>query len=174
MIIKKIQPTKILYNLRERRIVNEKTKDCIYFDSISEYDCFLMLDRLFSPENWDILIHQKLSAGQVSWKLDFTIKSKTANYTQWLQLKRLAETMNGCSINIPPTQIYIEYKGYQDENFSTKMRTIKSSYPDLSKTIILCSRYDGAFGFWDEKNHQPSCHFISSCYTLEKMIKTII
>ncbi len=173
-ITKCIQAQKVLYNLKERKLSNIRTPDTIYFDSLSEYECFLMLDRVFDSEQWDIRIHQKMSCQSLDWKLDFTIKPKSQNIEQLHQLKLLCETANNCEIHIPPTQIYIEFKGYQDKNFSDKMRRIISYHPDLSKLIILCSEYDSAFGFWDEKNSRSNCHFIASCYTLRKIIQTII
>jgi hypothetical protein len=161
MITKIIKPKKVLF-------------DGIYFDSTAEYHTYLMLSKYFKSDLWSIGIHCKLIAGRLQWKIDFCITPRKPTMKLFDKLTVLASTINNADIDHPVTQLWIEYKGIQDDNFIKKMGEIKLHYPKLSDRIILCSQKDTAFGIYSDFNNKFLCHPIISCYHLDGIIKRII
>jgi hypothetical protein len=174
MIAEKRKATKVLYDLSLGQSVTIPNTNTIYFDSVSEYHCYQMLNRYFNHHAWDIGIHAKLITQSCAWKLDFCIAPREANLTQWNLLTTIAGRINNAIFTHPLTHLWVEFKGIQDANFIKKMGLIKCNHPEISKSIILCSGVDTAFGVFD-RNSQKSCtQFIISMYNLEAVIKSVI
>ncbi|MEH1794623.1 hypothetical protein [Nostoc sp.] len=70
-------------------------------------------------------------------------------------------------------QIFIEYKGVQDNNFIGKMAQLSSTTPMFAKTIILVSDHNAAFGCYDNNRKRFYMHPIVSNALLEQTLRQI-
>jgi hypothetical protein len=174
MTTQKYQAKKVLFDLLENRVVEVKNSNSIYFDSTSEYHCYLMLCKYFNAHDWNIGIHNQLVLPGAKWKLDFCIFPKEDNVNRWNQLTAIAQRINPGYYSHEITKLWVEFKGIQDQNFLNKMGIVKCQYPETAKKIILCSGIDSAFGVYDKEKQKSHTHFIISMYNLESIIKDVI
>ncbi|MEH2140127.1 MAG: hypothetical protein V7K42_26350 [Nostoc sp.] len=122
---------------------------------------------------FDISVHSTLDFGSVKWSIDFQV---TARREQPIANAILAELVNTFhdTTHTSLAQIFIEYKGVQDNNFIAKMSELSSITPMFAKTIILVSDHNTAFGCYDNNRKRFYCHPIVSSNLLESTLRQIV
>ncbi|MCW5315625.1 hypothetical protein GTQ43_17950 [Nostoc sp. KVJ3] len=132
-----------------------------------------MISNYLQSPLFDIDIHSTLDFGSVRWKVDFQI---TARRNQPIANAILAELVNifHDTTHTSLAQIFIEYKGVQDNNFVGKMTQLASITPMFAKTIILVSDHNTAFGCYDNNRNRFYCHPIISSSLLESKLRQIV
>lgn len=152
----------------EKRI--SKSQTC--FDSTSEFLCYKMISKYFNKSLFDIDVHNSLDFGSIKWRIDFQV---TARREQPLANAVLAELVNTFheTQHSALTQIFIEYKGVQDDNFIKKMSSLATLTPMFSKTILLVSAENAAFGCYDASRKRFYIHPIISINVLENTLQDI-
>ncbi|MEH2200210.1 hypothetical protein [Nostoc sp.] len=148
-------------------------KEQVCFDSTSEFNCYRTISSYFCPPLFDIDIHSTLDFGSIRWKVDFQI---TARRNQPVASAMLAELVNTFhdTTHTSLAQIFIEYKGVQDNNFINKMSQLSSITPMFAKTIILVSDHNAAFGCYDTNRKRFYTHPIVSIGLLESTLRQIV
>ena len=145
-----------------------KTQTC--FDSTAEYNLYRLIAQYFHPSLFTVGIHPTLKLGNISWKIDFSIVAHEGNYNATWKLAQLVNAIHGTQYGTLQ-QIFIEYKGYQDSNFITKMHNAAVVAPLFCKSIILVSSHVSAFGTYDSERCRFYCHPILSSAILEKFLQ---
>lgn len=170
---KYINVKRVFYDrITGERSETRTTKQQTCFDSTAEFHCYQMISRYFKAPMFDIDVHNTLSLGAIDWKLDFQI---TARRNQPLASAILAELVNTFhdTNHTSLGQIFIEYKGMQDDNFLDKMSLLSTTTPMFTKTIILVSDHTTAFGCYDSKRNRFYCHPIVSSHILEQQLQNV-
>ncbi|MEH2195672.1 MAG: hypothetical protein V7K98_23940 [Nostoc sp.] len=150
-----------------------QTREQTCFDSTSEFNCYRMISSYFTAPLFDIDIHSTLDFGDVKWKVDFQV---TARRNQPVASAVLAEIVNTFhdTTHTSLAQVFIEYKGVQDNNFISKMSQLSCITPMFAKTIILVSDHNAAFGCYDTNRKRFYTHPIVSVNLLESALRQIV
>ncbi|QSJ20079.1 hypothetical protein JYQ62_16020 [Nostoc sp. UHCC 0702] len=146
---RKYQANHVVYDLESKQTVSVSTPSTITFDSESEYQCYLVLCKMFPYEDWIIHIHHTITTVNLKWCVDFKIAPKKLDLTWMHKLHKLATAINGNQPVVPPTHLFVEYKGIQDKSFISKMKTLKLNHSVIASRLILVGRYDDAFGVYN-------------------------
>ncbi|MCW5316176.1 hypothetical protein GTQ43_20860 [Nostoc sp. KVJ3] len=150
-----------------------QSKEQTCFDSTAEFNCYKMISNYFDKALFDIDVHSTLDFGSIRWKVDFQI---TARRNQPIANAVLAELVNTFhdTTHTSLAQVFIEYKGVQDNNFISKMSQLSSITPMFAKTIILVSDHNTAFGCYDNNRKRFYMHPIVSSNLLESTLRQIV
>jgi hypothetical protein len=149
---------------------SREAKEQVRFDSTSEYRLYLQLLELFPSTKFNVEHHVSLSWAEERWKLDFRVSARHGCTSSQGKLAYIANSINGTCYEML-TQLYIEYKGVQDDNFQRKMGHLLDKMPMLSGTIILVSSETTAFGAYSEKQGRILTHPIASVGVLNHVVK---
>jgi hypothetical protein len=174
IVEKQIKRKATYYDLMTHSIVEKKSENTVTFDSASECEFFLMLERLFPVREFGISIHVPIDCNGICWRVDFKVQPVHKTLAQYHRLGGLVQRINGYRYAVPPTCIYFEFKGTQDRNFLEKFSHIKKYNPSIANHIILASYYDSAFGKYDESDRIFHTHPIIGMNNLEKITKELI
>lgn len=139
----KIQRQGIWHDTQKDCKVPVKSDQCIYFPSKSEYDLYLYLKSQCNLENIQLKVHPKVGVYGRSWVIDFALIANDLEASK--KLATINNQINGTNFDYLE-QIYIEYKGIQDDNFTSKMAHFCTQSPTLASTISLISSNTSAFG----------------------------
>ncbi|WP_138500971.1 hypothetical protein [Nostoc sp. PA-18-2419] len=148
-------------------------KHQICFDSTSEFKAYILMEEHFSASHFQIEIHPTLAIGKSEWEIDFSITARQGNTSACVLLAEIVNSINGTSHN-SINKIFVEYKGFQDKNFVKKMSNVVISAPNFSKSIILVSDYDSAFGCYDKNRKRFYCHPILSMPLFKSILESIL
>jgi hypothetical protein len=137
-------------NIRRRAIwwkngivsyVKPDTKDgWIYFPSLGEYECFIVLSEVF--RDFGITVHPHLKTSSLHWVVDFRIEAKTNIQAELLA--KLVNALTGCKFGVL-AYFYAEFKGYADRNFRHKIYVLHNSSPILYNSLILLGKEDNTY-----------------------------
>lgn len=153
------------------KVYKSKPKDSvgyIYFPSTSEYNCYKLLLTLFPKPLYRVLCHQTIKVFNHTWKIDFTVTALTDTGKTTLQL--IAETLNEVEINTPLNNLYIEYKGCQDDNFRRQFTNFLVGNSIFCQRVILVSDSPSAFVIENLKTHKRVTHPICSVEYMRSVI----
>lgn len=149
----------------------EREQTC--FDSTSEFKLYLLLEEYLPGDRFVIECHPTLNVGETSWNIDFRVSVNNDDFDGKATLANIINAIQYTDYR-SLSQIFIEYKGLQDDNFIKKMSSIACTAPLFTKSIILVSSKIGAFGCYDEKRHKFYCHPIASTHILESIFQRYI
>lgn len=169
-----ITAKRVYYDIPNKKVHPCKTTTTTTFDSKAEFDCYLMLDRLFPPQKYNIDVHHEIVCGDIAWKLDFFVSANIPSLRAYKQFQDIATIVNGRLFPAPPNGLYFEFKGRQDANYLRKMANVKLVNPSLAEGIILISYEDSAFGLWDRPSKRFITHAIVSQKNIQEIIKEVI
>lgn len=119
-----------------------RNQDTVYFPSKSEFNCFLLLYRMFRYPDFEIRIHPREVFSGFRWEIDFKIVALDNRSSK--KLASLANAINGSSFN-QLNELLIEYKGFLDKNFRSKAKRMKSLCPMRFKQLIVLSQEDSVY-----------------------------
>ncbi|MEH1821928.1 MAG: hypothetical protein V7L31_23085 [Nostoc sp.] len=149
------------------RIDRHQTK----FDSTSEFKTFILLEECLCGDDFEIEVHPVLSVDGTEWEIDFGISANKDSPIASRQLAAIVNSVNGTEY-LELSRIFVEYKGFQDKNFITKMTNVVVNAPMFSRTIILVSEHVGAFGCYNSVRERFHCHPVTSIGILERILRT--
>ncbi|QKQ76353.1 hypothetical protein [Nostoc sp. TCL240-02] len=171
----KFANVKRIYHDRRTGLTSHErqTRQQTCFDSTAEYLCYSLISKYFKSPMFDIDVHNKLSLGEVNWSIDFQVTARRCHPMANAILAELVNTIHDTN-HASLAQIFIEYKGFQDKNFLTKMENLVTTTPTFAKTIILVSDHNTAFGCWDYRRNRFYTHPIISTHVLQSTLTNII
>lgn len=146
----------------------EKEQTC--FDSTSEFKLYLLLEEYLPQDRFLIECHPVLNVGTTSWNIDFRVSVDDNDFDGKTTLANIINAIHYTDYR-SLSQIFLEYKGLQDDNFIKKMSSIAYTAPLFTKSIILVSSKVGAFGCYDETKCKFYCHPIASTSILESIFQ---
>lgn len=164
----------IWYSRIKETIVKDKEDNCIYFPSFAEYNLFIELKKALRGYEGQISlqVHPKLKTSVVCWVLDFKLTAHTSGAAKCLA--RLTNYYNGSEFHALKT-VWIEYKGFADSNFRTKIRTTLINLPNIGDTILVLSNREDCYSFTKgkEKFHKKISDVVDFIKTLGVIIKSL-
>lgn len=116
----------------------------IYFGSTAEYDLYKCL--LQYNDHFDLYVHKPVLVSSIDnhrWKLDFTLSPR--DYKEMSKLRQLLYICNEEMINAHISEVYIEYKGYSDQNFRKHINRMINEKSDKLKVLIIVSDKPSAY-----------------------------
>jgi len=119
-------------------------QDDIYFGSISENKLYNVL--LEYRDNYLLGVHHPLTISTnlgYKWKVDFTLRPNS--YAAMESLRKLLYICNEEIVEGYIEEVYIEYKGWNDQNFLNHMQHIRDYNPDILSKLVLVSDKPSAF-----------------------------
>lgn len=143
----------------------------IYFPSTSEYNCYKVLIGLFPKPYYRVLCHQSIKVFNHTWKIDFVISALTE--AGKIRLQSIANTLNDVDIQTPLNNLYIEYKGVQDDNFRRQFTNFLVGNSIFCERVILVSDVPSAFVIENLKTHTRKWHPICSIGYMRSVIVNI-
>ncbi|MBW4678400.1 MAG: hypothetical protein KME52_31810 [Desmonostoc geniculatum HA4340-LM1] len=171
----KYQSVKRVYHDRQTglttydRIDKHQTR----FDSISEFKTYILLEEHFSANHFQIEVHPTLAIGESEWQIDFSVTAHKGDTGACILLAEIVNSTNGTH-HTAIDKIFVEYKGFQDKNFVRKMSNVVTSAPNFSKSIILVSEYDSAFGCYDKNRKRFHCHPVLSMPLFKSILESVL
>lgn len=155
----------IYFDLKKMHPVSAKSENTVYFPSQGEYRCFRSICNVFSSD-FEIKIHPRLKTSACDWVLDFKIIGRTADAKE--SLAKLVNFFNETSYD-SVEYIFIEYKGFADQNFRYKYSKLYELCPSIHSLIILVASEQSSYtnkkhshkrSVWSVDSFQDHCAMI--------------
>lgn len=147
-------------------------KGQICFDSTAEYHLYMVLKQFLTP-GFLIDIHPTLITRSLKWRIDFRLTACPEYRESRYLLASLVNSINGTNYTAL-NEAYVEYKGLQDANFIKKFSSLAIATPMFTKTIILVSGNDTAFGCYDTTRNAYYCQPIAGISSFKQTLLLLL